>query len=66
VRADFPHTAYQAVFHRETTTIGKLVEGLRESATDDAGLLTDGIGPMEALYRAARHRVCEPETISKN
>jgi len=36
----------------EAPTIGRLVEGLRDSAASDASLIEDGIRVMEALYRS--------------
>jgi hypothetical protein len=36
----------------EAATIGRLVEGLRDSATSDNALIEDGIRMMEALYRS--------------
>jgi hypothetical protein len=36
----------------EAATIGRLVEGLRDSATSDSALIEDGIRMMEALYRS--------------
>ena len=37
----------------DTPTIGKLIDGLRQSTTDDQQLLADGITLFEALYRAS-------------
>ena len=43
--------------HPETATLGGLVEGLRETATDDTALLADGMRLIEALYRSVSHTV---------
>lgn len=50
--------------HPETATLGALVEGLRESATDDKSLLADGMRVIEALYRSVSHAVSEPHARS--
>jgi hypothetical protein len=46
--------------HRDTATIGRLVEGLRERGTEDARLLEDGITLMDALYCSLRQAEREP------
>jgi hypothetical protein len=48
------HTA--AADDVETATVGHLVEGLRETFTDDLELLERGMSVFEALYRSFRSR----------
>jgi hypothetical protein len=50
--------------HPETATLGTLVDGLRESASDDKGLLADGMRLIEALYRSVSHATSEPAAKS--
>ncbi len=48
----------------EAATIGRLVDGLRDSATSDAVLIEDGIRMMEALYRSFVRESSPPQARS--
>ena len=45
----------------ETTTIGRLVDGLRDAASGDHALLEDGIRMIEALHRSFTREAAPPK-----